>query len=83
MLASVPLREEVVLVRIDLAGDEAEPLLERGIVPGCRLCPLHYVPGDGPLVCRVDGSLIALRRETATCLCVRSVQEAMGLREAN
>ena len=83
VLANVPLKEEVVLVRIDLAGDAAEPLLERGIVPGCRLCPLHYVPGDGPLVCSVDGSLVALRREMATCLCVRSAREAMGLLDAN
>lgn len=83
VLTSVPLQEEVVLVRIDLAGDEAEPLLERGIVPGCRLCPVHYAPGGGPVVCRVDGSLVAFRREMATCLCVRSVQEAMGLLDAN
>ena len=83
VLSNVPVDEEVVLVRIDLAGDEAEPLLERGIVPGCRLCPVHYASGHGPIVCRVDGSLVALRREMATCLCVRSAQEAMGLLEAN
>lgn len=69
-LTDVPLREIVELVRIDLPADELEPLLERGILPGCLLCPLRYSPGGDPIV-RVDGSLIALRREMAGCLCVR------------
>jgi len=69
-LLDVPLREVVELVRIDLPSDELEPLLERGILPGCLLCPLRYSPSGDPIV-RVDGSLLALRRETAGCLCVR------------
>lgn len=69
-LTDVPLREVVELVRIDLPSDELEPLLERGVLPGCLLCPLRYSPAGDPIV-RVDGSLLALRRETAGCLCVR------------
>lgn len=69
-LTDVPLREVVELVRIDLPADELEPLLERGVLPGCLLCPLRYSPAGDPIV-RVDGSLLALRRETAGCLCVR------------
>ena len=69
-LTDVPLREIVELVRIDLPADELEPLLERGILPGCLLCPLRYSPAGDPIV-RVDGSLLALRREMAGCLCVR------------
>ncbi len=83
MLADVPLEEEVVLVRIDMAGDELEPLLERGIVPGCKLCPVRHAPAGSPTVYSVDGALVALRRETASCLCVRSALEAAGVLDPN
>lgn len=83
MLADVPLDEEVVLVRIDVAGDDIEPLLERGIVPGCTLCPVRHAPAGGPTVYRVDGELVALRRATASCLCVRSSLEAAGVLDSN
>lgn len=83
MLADVPLEEEVILVRIDVAGEDVEPLLERGIVPGCKLCPVRHAPAGGPTVYRVDGALVALRRETASCLCVRSALEAAGVLDSN
>ncbi len=83
MLADVALREEVILVRIDVAGEDVEPLLERGIVPGCILCPVRHAPAGGPTVYRVDGALVALRRETASCLCVRSALEAAGVLDSN
>ncbi|MDX1492788.1 MAG: FeoA family protein [Longimicrobiales bacterium] len=71
-LGDVPLREEVELISIDLPLEQAEPLLERGVLPGCRICPVRSSPGGDPIV-SIDGSLIALRRETAACLCVRSL----------
>ena len=70
-LADVPLDQQVELVRIDLPADQMEPLLERGVLPGCRLCPVRKSPAGDPIVL-VDGSLIALRREMAACLCVMS-----------
>lgn len=69
-LTDIALREEVELVRIDLPVDQMEPLLERGMLPGCRLCPVRRSPFGDPIV-RVDGSVIAIRREMAGCLCVR------------
>lgn len=72
-LDAVPLRQMVELVRIDLPGDELEPLLERGLLPGCRLCPVRRSPAGDPIV-TVDGSLLALRREMAGCLCVRLME---------
>ena len=82
-LADVPLQEEVILVRMDVAGEDLEALLERGIVPGCRVCPVRHGPGGGPTVYRIDGSLVALREETASCLCVRSALEAAGVLDPN
>jgi Fe2+ transport system protein FeoA len=69
-LGDIPLRQEVELISIDLPADQAEPLLERGVLPGCKICPVRSSPGGDPIV-SVDGSLLALRRETAACLCVR------------
>jgi Fe2+ transport system protein FeoA len=64
------MRETVELVHIDLPSELAEPLLERGVLPGCRICPVRSSPTGDPIV-SVDGTLLALRRETAACLCVR------------
>lgn len=69
-LAHVPLRQMVELVRIDLPADEMEPLLEMGLLPGCRLCPVRRSPFGDPVLL-VEGSLLAVRREMAGCLCVR------------
>jgi Fe2+ transport system protein FeoA len=69
-LADIPLRQVVELVRIDLPNEQLEPLLERGVLPGCRLCPVRRSPFGDPVV-DVDGSLLALRREVAGCMCVR------------
>jgi Fe2+ transport system protein FeoA len=77
-LGDIPMRQTVELTHIDLPADQAEPLLERGVLPGCRICPIRSSPSGDPIV-SVDGSLLALRRETAACLCVRlltSLQEA-------
>lgn len=69
-LGDIPLRQTVELVSIDLPAEQAEPLLERGVLPGCLICPVRSSPSGDPIVA-VDGSLLALRRETAECLCVK------------
>ena len=69
-LGDVAMNQTVELVHIDLPPEQAEPLLERGVLPGCRICSVRLSPSGDPIV-SVDGSLLALRRETANCLCVR------------
>lgn len=71
-LNDMPLGEEVELESIDLPDGQLESLLERGILPGCRLCMVRRSPFGDPVV-RVEGTLLALRRETASCLCVRRI----------
>lgn len=73
-LGDIPLRQTVELVHIDLPVDQAEPLLERGVLPGCRICPVRSSPSGDPIV-SIDGSLLALRKETAKCLCVRLLSQ--------
>ena len=73
-LGDIPLRQTVELIHIDLSPDQAEPLLERGVLPGCRICPIRSSPSGDPIV-SIDGSLLALRKETAECLCVRLITQ--------
>jgi len=69
-LADCAMREIVELVHIELPDDEAECLLERGVVPGCSLCAMRRSPAGDPIVA-VDGMLLAMRWEMARCLYVR------------
>jgi len=63
--------EEGVLDRLDLPKDVARRLMELGFLPGQRITRAMAAPGGDPLVYRVDGSEIALRRETASRLHLR------------
>ncbi len=69
-LTDISLDEVVELVRFEMPDDQIEPLLERGVLPGCRLCPVRRSPSGDPIV-EVDGVMLALRRETAGCICVK------------
>jgi len=60
--------EQGVLESIDLPGDAGRRLMELGFLPGSRITAARSAPGGDPLVFRVDGSEIALRRETAVFL---------------
>jgi len=69
-LADCPMRETVELVHIELPDDQAECLLERGVVPGCSMCATRRSPAGDPIVL-IDGMVLAMRREMAGCLLVR------------
>lgn len=69
-LAEIPLGQEVELECMELPEQDMEALMERGVVPGCRLCTVRRSPFGDPIV-QVDGTVLALRREMASCLCVR------------
>ena len=73
-LGDVPLGEAVELVGLELPEAELETLLERGVLPGCRVCPIRRSPSGDPIV-DVEGTVLALRREMAACLCVRRYAE--------
>lgn len=60
-----------ILDRIDLPSDDARRLMELGFLPGTRVTAGLSAPGGDPRVFQVDGSEIALRRETARRLTVR------------
>jgi len=57
--------DEAIVDRIDLPADDARRLMELGFLPGARVVAGCRAPGGDPRVFQVDGSEIALRRETA------------------
>lgn len=57
--------ESGVLARLDVPEDISIRLQELGFLPGCRITAIRPAPGGDPLVFRLDGTEIALRRETA------------------
>jgi len=70
-LADLSRGEEGVLDCIDLPDDLSTRLMELGFVPGTIVAGGHSAPGGDPRVFRVDGSEVALRRETACCVRIR------------
>lgn len=57
--------EEGTLESLDLPEEVALRLMELGFLPGAVIVAGKTAPGGDPRVYRVDGSEIALRRETA------------------
>jgi ferrous iron transport protein A len=64
--------DAAILDRIDLPTEDARRLMELGFVPGTRVTAGLSAPGGDPRVFQVDGSEIALRRDTARRLKVRA-----------
>jgi ferrous iron transport protein A len=63
--------EHGVIEAVDLASEEAQRVMELGFIPGARVTAARSAPGGDPRVYRVDGSEIALRRETAARMKLR------------
>ncbi len=57
--------DEAVLSEIDLPVEDARRLMELGFLPGARVVAGQSAPGGDPRVFQVDGSEVAVRRETA------------------
>jgi ferrous iron transport protein A len=71
-LADLGRGDAAILDHIDLPGEDARRLMELGFLPGARITAGLSAPGGDPRVFQVDGSEVALRRETARRLQVRS-----------
>ena len=64
-LADLRRGQEGVLEHIDLPDELKNRLMLLGFVPGEKVTAGHSAPGGDPRVFRIDGTEIALRRETA------------------
>jgi ferrous iron transport protein A len=77
-LAELKEGESGIIDRLDLPQDVARRLMELGFLPGHVVVPARSAPGGEPRVYRVDGSEVALRRETASRLILRSASKVAG-----
>jgi Fe2+ transport system protein FeoA len=68
--------DAAILDGIDLPTEDARRLMELGFLPGTQITAGRSAPGGDPRVFQVDGSEIALRRETARRLKVRGKKTA-------
>jgi ferrous iron transport protein A len=71
-LAELRSGEQAILEKLELPEDDARRLMELGFLPGHPVTPAMAAPGGDPRVFRVDGSEVALRRETASRVFVRN-----------
>lgn len=65
-LADLAPGQSALISELALPAAAAEPLMELGLVAGSRVLAVRRAPGGDPVVYRVDGAELALRRET-TC----------------
>jgi ferrous iron transport protein A len=63
--------DAAILDGINLPPEDARRLMELGFLPGMQITAGRSAPGGDPRVFQVDGSEIALRRETARRLTIR------------
>ena len=70
-LSELSTGEAGILDRLDVPEDIARRLMELGFLPGHTVVPARSAPGGEPRVYRVDGSEVALRRETAKYLILK------------
>lgn len=70
-LAELREGEEAILDQLDLPEDMSRRLMEMGFLPGHVVSAGRSAPGGCPRVFRVDGSEVALRKETARHVKIR------------
>lgn len=75
-LADLPPGQRCIIDRLDLPEDVSRRLMELGFLPGTEVVTGRKTPGGGPRVYRVDGSEVALRKETAAGLFIRRHPES-------
>ena len=70
-LADLPEGEQAVLESLEVPEAVGRRLMELGFIPGTTVVAALSAPGGDPRVFRVDGSEIALRRDTAARLLLK------------
>lgn len=75
VLADLRIGETATLVALDLPESVQNFLMHMGFVPDAQVTALRRAPAGDPTVYGVDGMEIALRRETADSIRVRSNNE--------
>ena len=71
-LARLRVGDKAILDRFELSEEISLRLMQMGMIPGCEVEAAHVAPAGDPTVYRVDGTEIALRRETCLGILIRN-----------
>lgn len=75
ILTDLRIGESATLVALDLPDSVQNYLMHMGFVPNALVTVLRRAPAGDPTVYGIDGMQIALRRETAKAIRVRSTED--------
>ncbi len=75
VLTDLRIGETATLIALDLPDSVQNYLMHMGFVPDALVTVLRRAPAGDPTVYGIDGMQIALRRETAEAIHVRSASE--------
>jgi Fe2+ transport system protein FeoA len=76
VLTDLRIGETATLIALDLPDAVQNYLMHMGFVPDAQVTALRKAPAGDPTVYAIDGMEIALRRETAESIRIRSNQGA-------
>lgn len=77
VLTDLRIGETAMLASLDLPDSVQNYLMHMGFVPDAQVTALRRAPAGDPTVYGVDGMEIALRRETAESIRIRSNTDAL------
>ena len=69
-LSTAPLNQWVRIARLDGPHEDCNRLLDLGLTPGEEIAVAHTAPLGDPLIVRVRGALLALRKREAAWILV-------------
>ena len=75
VLTDLRIGESATLIALDLPDSVQNYLMHMGFVPNALVTVLRRAPAGDPTVYGIDGMQIALRRETAEAIRVRSTSD--------
>ncbi|MFK7991470.1 MAG: ferrous iron transport protein A [Sandaracinaceae bacterium] len=76
-LADVPVGAEATIVRVRCERPVARRLMEMGLLPGTSVAVVRVAPLGDPVVLRVRGYSLSIRRKEAASIAVEGVRESV------
>lgn len=77
-LDEIKLNEKAIIKKVECQGNIKRRLLDLGFIKGTEITPILISPSKDPRAFYIRGSTIALRKEDAKNVLVKSVNEFEG-----
>ena len=76
-LADLAPGQAAMIESLALPAGAAEPLMDLGLMAGSHILAVRRAPGGDPVIYRVEGAEIALRRETTRHISIVPVESGL------